>query len=77
MMGIPKINKSKMPVACTPVSWLHLICTPWPQWVYNTWYAALTPDKEFPAEIRHMLNSIFGELSARAAKVDARGLLLR
>jgi hypothetical protein len=21
------------------------------QWVYNTWYAALTPDREFPAEV--------------------------
>ena len=23
------------------------------QWVYNTWYAALTPDREFPAEVSH------------------------
>jgi len=48
-----------------------------PAQVYNSWYASLTPDKEFPAEIRHLLNMIFGELSQRASQVDPRAVLLR
>ncbi|KAG1676950.1 hypothetical protein FOA52_014826 [Chlamydomonas sp. UWO 241] len=47
------------------------------QWVYSSWYSAMTPDREFPIEVRHMLNSAFGELASRASTVDVRALLIR
>eukprot|EP00210_Caulerpa_lentillifera_P002905 g2773.t1 len=37
----------------------------------------ISPDREFPAEVRHLLNEIFGEIAQRARKVDLRTLLLR
>jgi hypothetical protein len=47
------------------------------QWIYATWYASLTPDTEFPAEVRYLLNTAFGELCCRALTMDVRGLLIR
>lgn len=49
----------------------------WVQFVYDMWYAALTPDREFPRDIRRVLNTAFGELAARARKADLKGMLLR
>ena len=43
--------------------------------MYDTWYSYLTPDREFPADIRRALNSVFGELAARARHVDLRAVL--
>jgi len=37
----------------------------------------IAPDREFPAEVRHLLNEAFGEIAQRARKVDLRTLLLR
>lgn len=33
------------------------------QFLYDTWYAYLTPDREFPAEVRRILNTAFGQAS--------------
>ncbi len=45
------------------------------QFVYDAWYAYLTPDREFPADIRRALNCAFGELAARSRLVDLRAVL--
>ncbi|KAI8107656.1 hypothetical protein M9435_002684 [Picochlorum sp. BPE23] len=36
------------------------------EFIYDTWYSHLTPDKEFPAEVRALLNGAFGRLAKRA-----------
>lgn len=46
------------------------------QWVYDAWYRHMTPDREFPAEVRLLLSHMFGELAGRARAVDWRQLLL-
>ena len=46
------------------------------QFVYDVWYGQLTPDHDFPAEVRGVLNHAFGELAARARHVDIRDMLL-
>jgi hypothetical protein len=42
------------------------------EFIYDTWYHYLSPDKEFPAEIRRILNHAFGRLAARARTLDLR-----
>jgi len=42
------------------------------EFIYDTWYHYLSPDKEFPAEIRKILNHAFGRLAVRARKIDLR-----
>lgn len=51
-------------------------CVPCLQFVYDTWYSVLTPDREFPREIRRILNTAFGELAGRARRADVRKMLL-
>ncbi|CAL8462775.1 g2308 [Coccomyxa elongata] len=46
------------------------------EFVYDTWYSVLTPDREFPREIRRILNTAFGELAGRARRADVRKMLL-
>lgn len=46
------------------------------QFVYDAWYSMLTPDREFPREIRRILNTAFGELAGRARQLDVRKMLL-
>jgi hypothetical protein len=36
----------------------------------------MTPDREFPAEVRGLLNHMFGELAGRARAVDWRQVML-
>ena len=45
------------------------------EFIYDTWYAMLTPDREFPAEIRRLLNYAFGTLASRARHLDLRDVL--
>lgn len=45
------------------------------QFIYDTWYTYLTPDREFPAEIRRMLNHAFGQLAVRSRRIDLRAVL--
>ena len=47
------------------------------QWTYDTWWAAMTPDREFPAELRRIINAIFGEVCVRARRLDAKSLIIR
>jgi sorting nexin-13 len=42
------------------------------EFIYETWYNSLSPDKEFGAEIRRILNHAFGKLAARARTLDLR-----
>ena len=35
----------------------------------------MTPDKEFPAEVRRLLNHAFGQLGGRAKALDLRAVL--
>lgn len=47
------------------------------QFVYDAWYALLTPDRDFPRELRRLMNTAFGVLAARAHKcVNLREMLL-
>lgn len=45
------------------------------QFIYDTWYASLTPDKEFPADVRRLLNNAFGNLAVRSRRLDLRAML--
>ncbi|GAB4817940.1 hypothetical protein N2152v2_004986 [Parachlorella kessleri] len=45
------------------------------EFIYDTWYAALTPDKEFPADVRRLLNHVFGQLASRSRRLDLRAVL--
>ncbi|KAJ9515889.1 hypothetical protein QJQ45_016931 [Haematococcus lacustris] len=47
------------------------------QWVYDTWWAGLTPDTEFPAAVRLALNNAFGAVCMRARRLDLGSLLVR
>ena len=42
------------------------------EFIYDSWYSHLTPDTQFPAEVRALLNAAFGQLSQRAKKVQIR-----
>lgn len=55
----------------SPWLWLGAL-----QFIYDAWYAYLTPDREFPREVRGMLNRAFGELAHAARALDLRQLLL-
>lgn len=46
------------------------------QFLYDTWYACLTPDREFPAEVRRILNTAFGQASGGATGFGARPQML-
>ena len=45
------------------------------QFVYDAWFGSMSPDREFPAEIRRALNCAFGELAVRSRRVDPRAIL--
>ena len=45
------------------------------QFVYDAWFGCMSPDREFPAEIRRALNCAFGELAVRSRRVDPRAIL--
>ena len=47
------------------------------QWVYDTWWSALTPDRQFPAEVRRLANALFGEICERARRPGVRNVLVR
>ena len=44
------------------------------EFIYDTWYSHLTPDKEFPAEVRALLNSAFGRLAKRGKALNVHRL---
>mmetsp|Transcript_13710 Transcript_13710/g.41406 ORF Transcript_13710/g.41406 Transcript_13710/m.41406 type:complete len:1265 (+) Transcript_13710:304-4098(+) len=45
------------------------------EFVYDAWFGCMSPDREFPAEIRRALNCAFGELAVRSRRVDPRAIL--
>lgn len=45
------------------------------EFIYDTWYSHLTPDTEFPAEVRGLFNAAFGRLAKRAKKVTIKVLI--
>ncbi|GMH39284.1 hypothetical protein BSKO_07182 [Bryopsis sp. KO-2023] len=47
------------------------------EWVYDSWLSLVTPDREFPAEVRRLLNEIFAEVTQRARRIDLRTVLIR
>ncbi|CAD7702484.1 unnamed protein product [Ostreobium quekettii] len=47
------------------------------EFVYDSWYMSLTPDRDFPAEVRRLLNEAFADVAQRARKIDLRTVLLR
>eukprot|EP01025_Chloroclados_australasicus_P048611 TRINITY_DN5514_c0_g1_i1.p1 TRINITY_DN5514_c0_g1~~TRINITY_DN5514_c0_g1_i1.p1 ORF type:complete len:947 (-),score=87.85 TRINITY_DN5514_c0_g1_i1:589-3429(-) len=58
------------------VAWEALVGSILQEWVYDTWYGVLTPDKEFPAAIRQLLNDLFGQLCERVKRIDIKELLI-
>lgn len=47
------------------------------EWVTNLWYSSLTPDQEFPEELRLLINNVIGELARRVKRVDLMAFICR
>uniref|UniRef100_A0A7N0RH95 Uncharacterized protein n=1 Tax=Kalanchoe fedtschenkoi TaxID=63787 RepID=A0A7N0RH95_KALFE len=47
------------------------------EWVTNLWYSRITPDKEGPEELVHLINGVLGEISFRMKNVNLVDLLTR
>lgn len=47
------------------------------EWVTDLWYSRITPDKEGPEELVHIINGVFGEISFRMKNVNLIDLLTR
>jgi hypothetical protein len=74
---VPNVHAAPSWLLLNPPAAPHLPSSPLlPQWVYDAWYRHMTPDREFPAEVRLLLSHMFGELAERARAVDWRQLLL-
>ena len=65
-MGLPFYAARHAPADAPP---------PWPQFLYDMWYSYMTPDMEFPAEVRRALNSAFGNLAQHGRHVDLKAVL--
>ena len=46
------------------------------KFLYDLWWGHISPDTEFPKDVRRVLNSAFGELAMRAQQVDLKRMLL-
>ena len=51
----------------------HLIS----EWVTDLWYSRLTPDKEGPEELVHIINGVLGEISGRMRNINLIDFLIR
>ena len=58
---------------CMLVPSLIIYCM---QFLYDLWWGHISPDTEFPKDVRRVLNSAFGELAMRAQQVDLKRMLL-
>lgn len=47
------------------------------EWVTDLWYSRLTPDKEGPEELVHIMNGVLGEISTRMRNINLIDLLTR
>ncbi|KAA6429701.1 MAG: phox domain-containing [Trebouxia sp. A1-2] len=46
------------------------------EFLYDLWWGHITPDTDFPKDVRRVLNSAFGELAVRAQHADLKRMLL-
>ncbi|CAM8940701.1 unnamed protein product [Rhodiola kirilowii] len=47
------------------------------EWVTDLWYSRITPDKEGPEELVHIINGVFAEISFRMKNINLIDLLTR
>ncbi len=55
---------------------VHSSWCPVMQFLYDLWWGHITPDTDFPKDVRRVLNSAFGELAVRAQQADLKRMLL-
>ena len=46
------------------------------QFLYDLWWGHISPDTDFPKDVRRVMNGAFGELAMRAQQVDLKRMLL-
>lgn len=46
------------------------------QFMYDLWWGHISPDTDFPKDVRRVLNGAFGELAMRTQQVDLKRMLL-
>lgn len=47
------------------------------EWVMDLWYSRLTPDRQGPEELVHIMHGVLGEISSRLRNVNLIDLLTR
>lgn len=49
------------------------------EFIYDAWFSYLSPDREFPVEVRRLLNHAFGEVArrARSPRIDWGAAIIR
>lgn len=47
------------------------------EWVMDLWYSRLTPDRQGPEELVHIMHGVLGEISSRLRNVNLVDLLTR
>ncbi len=59
-------------------AWERLSAAVVQEFVYDSWWAYISPDREFPAEVRRLLRRAFGDVARRARdpRVDWGGVLI-
>ena len=84
------VNDSRLSAAPTPSKWKRKIDSPVVEaaigdfidkilkdFVVDLWYAEITPDKEFPEQIRSIILDVLGEISGRVKEINLVDLLTR
>ncbi|XP_062092348.1 uncharacterized protein LOC133798155 [Humulus lupulus] len=84
------VNDSRLSTAPTPTKWKRKIDSPVVEaaigdfidkilkdFVVDLWYAEITPDKEFPEQIRSIISYVLGEISGRVKEINLVDLLTR
>ncbi|XP_060961155.1 uncharacterized protein LOC133031664 isoform X1 [Cannabis sativa] len=84
------VNDSRLSTAPTPSKWKRKIDSPVVEaaitdfidkilkdFVVDLWYAEITPDKEFPEQIRSIILDVLGEVSGRVKEINLVDLLTR
>lgn len=47
------------------------------EWVTDLWYSRITPDRQGPEELVHIINGVLGEISCRMRNINLIDLLTR
>lgn len=84
------VNDSRLSTAPAPPKWKRKIDSPVVEaaindfiniilkdFVIDLWYSEMTPDKEFPEQIRAVIMDALGEISARVKEINLVDLLTR